>query len=192
MQTDADASIIQIYSMVKDGAERNNTWLKMEQRERENTRQQNDKRTAPTPLKSSSRARTTYRGGCQANFKPSIMSTAIKLFPSPMNLVKPCTQLSLESRMIPPPAINLGSRWHDSSVLSFHRPSGGGFPPNQNRRIIVRWQVIQIQVRHMWVNFHKQFKNKDLNDLVWIIAKSSTMAEFNANMERMKRKNETA
>ncbi|KAF7844245.1 uncharacterized protein G2W53_001150 [Senna tora] len=35
-------------------------------------------------------------------------------------------------------------------------------------------------------------ENKDLNDLVWVIAKSSTMAEYNANMERMKRKSQDA
>ncbi|KAF7815086.1 hypothetical protein G2W53_029055 [Senna tora] len=34
--------------------------------------------------------------------------------------------------------------------------------------------------------------NKDLNDLVWVIAKSSTMAEYDANMDRMKRKSQDA
>ena len=44
-------------------------------------------------------------------------------------------------------------------------------------------------VRHMWSNFHKQWKNKDLTDLLWEAARSYTDAGFNKAMETMKARN---
>lgn len=45
---------------------------------------------------------------------------------------------------------------------------------------------------HLWRNFIKQCKDKDLRTIVWECARSTTPAQFIANMERCKRKDEKA
>lgn len=47
-------------------------------------------------------------------------------------------------------------------------------------------------VMHLWRNFTKQWKDKELRGVVWECAKSTTVAQFNTNMERVRRKNEKA
>ncbi|XP_057719130.1 uncharacterized protein LOC130933515 [Arachis stenosperma] len=47
-------------------------------------------------------------------------------------------------------------------------------------------------VRHIWKNFTNKYKDTQLKNVVWACAKSSTVAEFNDNMQRLKRMNEDA
>lgn len=47
-------------------------------------------------------------------------------------------------------------------------------------------------VMHLWRNFTKQWKNKELKGLVWECAKSTTENQFNNNLERVKRLNQKA
>ncbi|XP_025685839.2 uncharacterized protein [Arachis hypogaea] len=47
-------------------------------------------------------------------------------------------------------------------------------------------------VRHIWKNFIGRFKDKQLKNMVWTCAKSSTDAEFQHHMQRLKRMNEEA
>ncbi|XP_025649566.1 uncharacterized protein [Arachis hypogaea] len=47
-------------------------------------------------------------------------------------------------------------------------------------------------VRHIWKNFIGKFKDKQLKNIVWACAKSSTDAEFQHHMQRLKRMNEEA
>lgn len=41
---------------------------------------------------------------------------------------------------------------------------------------------------HLWRNFTKQWKDKELRGAVWACAKATTPAQFNLHMERVKRK----
>lgn len=45
---------------------------------------------------------------------------------------------------------------------------------------------------HLWRNFTKQWKDKELRGAVWECAKATTVAQFNLNMDKVKRKNEKA
>lgn len=45
---------------------------------------------------------------------------------------------------------------------------------------------------HLWRNFTKQWKEKELRGVVWDCAKSTTVTQFNQKMERVKRLNEKA
>ncbi|KAL5141698.1 hypothetical protein HKD37_09G024994 [Glycine soja] len=45
-------------------------------------------------------------------------------------------------------------------------------------------------VMHLWRNFSKQWKDKELRGLVWKCARSATESEFNVSMKAVKRKNE--
>ena len=45
---------------------------------------------------------------------------------------------------------------------------------------------------HLWRNFSKQWKDKQLKGMVWECARSTTINQFKANMERLKAKNEKA
>ncbi|KAL4380901.1 hypothetical protein AHAS_Ahas04G0079800 [Arachis hypogaea] len=47
-------------------------------------------------------------------------------------------------------------------------------------------------VRHIWKNFTNKYKDTQLKNVVWACAKSSTVVEFNDNMQRLKRMNEDA
>ncbi|XP_058783507.1 uncharacterized protein LOC131658200 [Vicia villosa] len=47
-------------------------------------------------------------------------------------------------------------------------------------------------VLHIWKNFIKQYKDKELRGIVWQCAKSTTEPEFNAHMEKLKTLNEKA
>ncbi|XP_072063921.1 uncharacterized protein [Arachis hypogaea] len=47
-------------------------------------------------------------------------------------------------------------------------------------------------VRHIWKNFTNKYKDTQLKNVVWACAKSSTVAKFNDNMQRLKRMNEDA
>ncbi|XP_025692404.1 uncharacterized protein [Arachis hypogaea] len=47
-------------------------------------------------------------------------------------------------------------------------------------------------VRHIWKNFTNKYKDTQLKNVVWACVKSSTVAEFNDNMQRLKRINEDA
>jgi len=47
-------------------------------------------------------------------------------------------------------------------------------------------------VMHLWRNFSKQWKDKELKGLVWKCARSTTESEFNVSMDVVKRKNEKA
>ncbi|XP_057730270.1 uncharacterized protein LOC130945577 [Arachis stenosperma] len=47
-------------------------------------------------------------------------------------------------------------------------------------------------IRHIWKNFTNKYKDTQLKNVVWACAKSSTSAEFNENMLRLKRMNEDA
>ncbi|XP_072088367.1 uncharacterized protein [Arachis hypogaea] len=47
-------------------------------------------------------------------------------------------------------------------------------------------------VRHIWKNFTNKYKDTQLKNVVWACAESSTFAEFNENMQRLKRMNEDA
>jgi len=44
-------------------------------------------------------------------------------------------------------------------------------------------------VVHLWRNFSKQWKDKELRGLVWQCARSATDLEFNVSMEVVKMKN---
>jgi hypothetical protein len=45
---------------------------------------------------------------------------------------------------------------------------------------------------HLWRNFTKNWKDKELRGVVWDCAKSTTVAQFNRHMERVKRLNNKA
>jgi N-glycosylase/DNA lyase len=45
---------------------------------------------------------------------------------------------------------------------------------------------------HLWRNFTKQWKDKELRGAVWEAARASTPSQFNTVMERIKRKCEKA
>ena len=45
---------------------------------------------------------------------------------------------------------------------------------------------------HLWRNFTKQWKDKELKNAVWECARSRTVAHFNRNMEKVKVKSEKA
>ena len=47
-------------------------------------------------------------------------------------------------------------------------------------------------VMHLWRNFSKQWKDKELRSLAWKCAQSATKSEFNVSIEVVKRKNENA
>ena len=44
-------------------------------------------------------------------------------------------------------------------------------------------------VLHLWKNFSKQWKEKELRGLVWKCTQSTTEADFKVSMEVVKRKN---
>lgn len=48
------------------------------------------------------------------------------------------------------------------------------------------------RVLHIWKNFIKQWKDKDLRGIVWECAKCTIEAEFNACMVRLRLQNERA
>jgi hypothetical protein len=47
-------------------------------------------------------------------------------------------------------------------------------------------------VMHLWRNFTKQWKEKELRGVVWECARATTPTQFNRIMERVKRINEKA
>jgi len=47
-------------------------------------------------------------------------------------------------------------------------------------------------VMHIWRNFSKRWKEKDMRDLVWKCARCTTPIEFKASMEKLNTKNEAA
>lgn len=44
-------------------------------------------------------------------------------------------------------------------------------------------------VMHLWRNFTKQWKDKELKNAVWACSRATTVVEFNKKMDRVKRKN---
>lgn len=49
-----------------------------------------------------------------------------------------------------------------------------------------------ICVRHLYSNFQGQFKGEVLKDQLWACARSSSLQEWNTNMEKMKEINQKA
>ncbi|XP_045807439.1 uncharacterized protein LOC123900156 [Trifolium pratense] len=47
-------------------------------------------------------------------------------------------------------------------------------------------------VWHLWKNFCKMFKDKQLKDVVWVCAKSTTPQQFNTEMDKLKAMNKSA
>jgi N-glycosylase/DNA lyase len=45
---------------------------------------------------------------------------------------------------------------------------------------------------HLWRNFTKQWKDKELRGVVWECVRATTPTQFNRIMERVKRLNEKA
>src|ERR1044072_9711942 len=45
---------------------------------------------------------------------------------------------------------------------------------------------------HLWRNFTKQWRDKELKNVVWECARSRTIPQFNASMEKVKAKNVAA
>ena len=45
---------------------------------------------------------------------------------------------------------------------------------------------------HLWKNFTKNRKDKELRGVVWNCAKSTTVSQFNRHMDRVKRLNKSA
>jgi hypothetical protein len=47
-------------------------------------------------------------------------------------------------------------------------------------------------VMHLWKNFIKMFKDKQLRDIVWVCARSTTPQQFKTEMEKLKAINKSA
>ncbi|XP_039687906.1 uncharacterized protein [Medicago truncatula] len=81
---------------------------------------------------------------------------------------------------------------HDD--LGNFREHGWNFMSDMQKGLIPAMQEVMPGVHHrycamhLWRNFTKQWKDKELRGAVWACAKATTPAQFNLHMERVKRK----
>ncbi|KAK2412396.1 hypothetical protein QL285_047593 [Trifolium repens] len=82
--------------------------------------------------------------------------------------------------------------------LGDYRQHGWNFMSDMQKGLIPALQEVmpgahhRFCVMHLWKNFTKQWKDKELKGAVWQAARSTTPAQFDAVMERIKRKSQKA
>ncbi|KAK2356812.1 hypothetical protein QL285_094135 [Trifolium repens] len=82
--------------------------------------------------------------------------------------------------------------------LGDYRQHGWNFMSDMQKGLIPALQEVMPRahhrfcVMHLWKNFTKQWKDKELKGAVWQAARSTTPAQFDAVMERIKRKSQKA
>ncbi|KAK2437560.1 hypothetical protein QL285_022434 [Trifolium repens] len=82
--------------------------------------------------------------------------------------------------------------------LGDYRQHGWNFMSDMQKGLIPALQEVmpgahhRLCVMHLWKNFTKQWKDKELKGAVWQAARSTTPAQFDAVMERIKRKSQKA